>query len=51
MELNVIRRLTLLERRALSKSRMLPSEHIMVFYLIGVAVVVILIAGFFGLHV
>jgi hypothetical protein len=28
-----------------------PSEHTMIFYLIGVAVVVILVAGFFGLHV
>jgi hypothetical protein len=34
------------------KSRMPPSEYTMnIFYLIGVVVVVIVVAGFFGLHV
>jgi hypothetical protein len=41
-----------LERRAfVSKSRMPHSEHIMnIFYIIGVVVVVIFVAGFLGVH-
>jgi hypothetical protein len=41
-----------LQRRAfISKSRMPPSEHTMnIFYIIGVIVVVVFVAGFFGLH-
>jgi hypothetical protein len=41
-----------LERRAfMLKSRMPQSEYIMnIFYIIGVVVVVLFIAGFFGLH-
>jgi hypothetical protein len=41
-----------LERRAfVSKSRMPYSEHIMnIFYIIGVVVVVIFVAGFLGVH-
>jgi hypothetical protein len=33
------------------KSRMAPSEYTMnIFYIIGVIVVVLFVAGFFGLH-
>lgn len=41
-----------MERRAfILKSRMSHSEHIMnIFYIIGVIVVVLFVAGFFGLH-
>jgi hypothetical protein len=43
---------SLLERRAfVSKSRMPHSEYIMnIFYIIGVVVVVIFVAGFLGVH-
>jgi hypothetical protein len=43
----------LLERRAFKlKSRMPQSEDIMnIFYIIGVIVVIVFVAGFFGLHV
>ena len=42
----------LLERRAfILKSRMPQSEYTMnIFYIIGVIVVVLFVAGFFGLH-
>jgi hypothetical protein len=42
----------LLERRAfIPKSRMPQSEYTMnIFYIIGVIVVVVFVAGFFGLH-
>jgi hypothetical protein len=42
----------LLEHRAfILKSRMLQSEYTMnIFYIIGVIVVVLFVAGFFGLH-
>jgi hypothetical protein len=42
----------LLERRAfMLKSRMPQSEYTMnIFYIIGVIVVVVFVAGFFGLH-
>jgi hypothetical protein len=42
----------LLERRAfIPKSRMSRSEYTMnIFYIIGVIVVVLFVAGFFGLH-
>jgi uncharacterized membrane protein YhaH (DUF805 family) len=41
-----------LERRAfIPKSRMSRSEYTMnIFYIIGVIVVVLFVAGFFGLH-
>jgi hypothetical protein len=41
-----------LERRAfMLKSRMAQSEYTMnIFYIIGVIVVVLFVAGFFGLH-
>jgi hypothetical protein len=41
-----------LERRAfMPKTRMSHSEYIMnIFYIIGVIVVVLFVAGFFGLH-
>jgi hypothetical protein len=41
-----------LERRAfIPKPRMPPSEYTMnIFYIIGVIVVVVFVAGFFGLH-
>jgi hypothetical protein len=33
------------------KSRMAQSEYIMnIFYIIGVVVVIVIVAGFFGLH-
>jgi hypothetical protein len=42
----------LLQRRAfIPKSRMPQPEYIMnIFYIIGVIVVVVFVAGFFGLH-
>jgi hypothetical protein len=42
----------LLERRAfMLKSRMPQSEYIMnIFYIIGVVVVIVFVAGFLGLH-
>jgi hypothetical protein len=42
-----------LERRAfISKARMPSSEDTMnIFYIIGVVVVVIIVAGFLGIHV
>jgi uncharacterized membrane protein YhaH (DUF805 family) len=42
----------LFERRAfILKSRISRSEYIMnIFYIIGVVVVIIFVAGFFGLH-
>jgi len=42
-----------LERRAfILKSRLPQSEYTMnIFYIIGVVVVIVVVAGFFGLHV
>jgi hypothetical protein len=44
--------LALLEHRAfVPKSRTPPSEYAMnIFYIIGVIVVIVFVAGFFGLH-
>jgi hypothetical protein len=52
MELTCIPERFLLERRAfMLKSRMPQSEYTMnIFYIIGVIVVVLFVAGFFGLH-
>ena len=52
MELTVGPRRFLLERRAfMLKTRMSHSESTMnIFYIIGVIVVVLFVAGFFGLH-
>jgi hypothetical protein len=53
MELNIVSRHLLSEHRAfMPKSRMAQLGCAMnIFYLIGVVVVVIFVAGFFGLHV
>jgi hypothetical protein len=53
MELNVVSKRLLLENRAfILKSRMTQWECAMnIFYIIGVVVVIIFVAGFLGLHV
>ena len=53
MELNIVSKRLLLEHRAfILKSRMTQWECAMnIFYIIGVVVVIIFVAGFFGLHV
>ena len=51
MELNVISKRLLWEHRFLLK-RLNSMECVMnIFYVIGVVVVIIFVAGFFGLHV
>ena len=52
MELTFTLRRLLLERRIfILKSRMPQSEYTMnIFYIIGVVVVIIAVAGFLGLH-
>jgi hypothetical protein len=52
MELNIVSKRLLMEHRAfILKSRMPQSECAMnIFYIIGVVVVIIFVAGFFGLH-
>jgi hypothetical protein len=52
-ELNIVSKHFLLEHRAfIPNSRIAQSECVMnIFYLIGVVVVIIVVAGFLGLHV
>jgi len=53
MELNIVSKRLLLEHRAfILKSRMTQWKCAMnIFYIIGVVVVVVVVASFFGLHV
>ena len=53
MELNIVSKRLLLEHRAfILKSHMTQWECAMnIFYIIGVVVVIVLVAGFLGLHV
>jgi hypothetical protein len=52
MELTFMPMRFLLERRAFTlESRVPQSEYTMnIFYIIGVVVVIVVVAGFFGLH-
>ena len=52
-ELNIVSKNFLLEHRAfIPNSRIAQSECVMnIFYLIGVVVVVVVVAGFLGLHI
>ena len=53
MELNIVSKRLLLEHRAfILKSHMTQWECAMnIFYIIGVVVVIVLVAGFLGVHV
>ena len=52
MELTLVPRRFLLKRSAFTlEARMPQSEYTMnIFYIIGVVVVIVVVAGFFGLH-